>query len=122
MQSLTRNTAGILALKCDPNSHFCPGCAEQVQNLFLKLAQNQISSASKHVKIITECSCIIPIKPESHRNVDMHGDYVDQTVFQDTKLYYLGANNYDKYYEFTIDLFFIHIPFRITITVLYHQE
>ena len=32
MQSTTRNTAGILVLKSNPASHFCPGCAEQAQN------------------------------------------------------------------------------------------
>ena len=33
-QYLTRNDAGILMLNSDPDSHFCPGCAEQTQNLF----------------------------------------------------------------------------------------
>ena len=28
------NDAVILVLKSDPDSHFCPGCAEQAQNLF----------------------------------------------------------------------------------------
>ena len=32
MQYLTRNDAGILVLKSDPDSHFWAGCAEQVQN------------------------------------------------------------------------------------------
>ena len=28
----TCNDAGILLLNSDPDSHFCPGCAEQAQN------------------------------------------------------------------------------------------
>ena len=34
-QSPTHNTAGILVYNSDPDSHFCSGCAEKAQNLFL---------------------------------------------------------------------------------------
>ena len=34
IQSQTINVEGILVLNSDPDSNFCPGCAEQTQNLF----------------------------------------------------------------------------------------
>ena len=44
MQSPIRNGAGILVLNSNPDSQFCPGCAEQVQNCFwnsLKIKSTQ---------------------------------------------------------------------------------
>ena len=30
----------------------------------------------------------------------MHGEYVDQTIVQDTEIYYFDANTYDEDYGF----------------------
>ena len=35
-QSTMQNAVGILVLKRYHNLHFCPGCADQAQNSFLK--------------------------------------------------------------------------------------
>ena len=51
------NTAGILVFNSDPDSHFCPGCAEQAQNRILKMSQNKIYLAINPQKItLTELS------------------------------------------------------------------
>ena len=34
---------------------------------------------------------------------DIHGDYVEQSKVQETKVYYFDADTYDKYYYSTID-------------------
>ena len=33
----------------------------------------------------------------------MHGDYVNRTIVKSTDIYYFVANNYDKYYDLSID-------------------
>ena len=33
----------------------------------------------------------------------MHGDYVDRTIFHDTKIYYFDVNTYNGYNEFIVD-------------------
>ena len=42
-------------------------------------------------------------KLEYHGTFYMHGDYVDQTIVQDTELIYFNANIYDEDYDFIID-------------------
>ena len=34
-------------------------------------------------------------KLEPHGSFDMHGDYIDRTIVQDTQIYYFDANTYD---------------------------
>ena len=44
MQSPARKVAGVLVLNSDPDSHFCPGCSEQVQNWFEIHSKSNIPS------------------------------------------------------------------------------
>ena len=46
-----------------------------------------------------------PIKLEFYGPLDIYGDYVDQTMFQDTELYYFNYNTYYEDYYFTINIF-----------------
>ena len=37
-------------------------------------------------------------KLESHGTFDMHGDYIELTIVQDTEIYYFDYNTYDEDY------------------------
>ena len=47
----TQNDAGILVLNSYPDSHFCPGCAEQSQNWFCNSLKVESPQQANPVKL-----------------------------------------------------------------------
>ena len=50
-----------------------------------------------------------PSKIKSNGPFDMHREYADRDIVQDTEIYYFDSNTYDANYDFKIEIYFIHL-------------